>query len=215
MNEHTERDRTNWNVDYEGIEPIRIRDPAAEALAVLEPGEPFVIDYADVVKTAGHSCPTAAGAFRMTQLGLRKLYPSDLPRRGEIDVTVGGPRSHPTYGVVSRIVSSLTGAAQEDGFGGLAGGHGGRKHRLHFEEETGTDEGPTVTFERTDTGDAVVVTYHVGDLPDAGPATRHLGSLIDGTATPEERAAFADAWHDHVRTVLTDDDLFDVSTSDA
>ena len=55
-------------VEYDA-EPIRIRDPVAEALGVLEDGDPFVITYEDVVKAAGHSCPTASGAFRIAQLG--------------------------------------------------------------------------------------------------------------------------------------------------
>lgn len=104
--------------------PIRVRDPVAEALTVLEPGEPFVIGYADVVKEAGHSCPTASGAFRIAQLGLAELYldPNEYPVRGDVEVTAGGPKSDSTYGVMSWIVSYVTGAAKEDGFGGLAGG---------------------------------------------------------------------------------------------
>ncbi len=211
MSEPThDSDQTNWNVEYENVAPIRIRDPVAEALAVLEPGEPFVISYADVVTEAGHSCPTASGAFRIAQLGLAELYPDpeEYPVRGDVEVTAGGPRDDPTYGVMSRIVSYVTGAAEEDGFGGLAGGYGDRKHYLHFGEADGAD--PTFTFERTDTGDAVRVTYHVGEVPDGGPATQYLGKLIDGTATDEERVAFTEAWHDRVRAVLTDDDLFTV-----
>ncbi len=71
----TNRDRTDWNVDYD-IDPIRLRDPAAEALAVLEPGDPIVITYADVVKAAGHSCPTAAGAYRIAKAGLEASTPA-------------------------------------------------------------------------------------------------------------------------------------------
>lgn len=210
MNEPSHnRTETNWTVEYENVDPVRIRDPVAEALAVLKPGDPFVIRYEDVVKEAGHSCPTAAGAFRIAQLGLDRLYPDEHPVRGDIEVTAGGPRDDSTYGVMSRIVSYITGAAEEDGFGGLAGGYGGRKHLLQFDESDRVD--PTFSFQRTDTGDAVRVTYHVGDVPDAGPATQYLHKLIDGTATDEERAAFAEAWHGRVRAVLTDDDLFTVS----
>ncbi|GAB3670426.1 hypothetical protein [Halopiger thermotolerans] len=211
MSEHTrDRDRTNWNIEYENVDPIRIRDPVAEALAVLKPGEPFVISYADVVTEAGHSCPTASGAFRIAQLGLGELYPDpdEYPVRGDVEATAGGPKSDATYGVMSRIVSFVTGAAEEDGFGGLADGYGDRKRLLHFGDADATD--PTFTFERTDTGEAVRVTYHVGDVPGPGPAAQYLEKLIDGTATDEERAAFAEAWHGRVRTVLTDDDLFTV-----
>lgn len=212
MSEPTNRnDQTNWNVEYETVDPIRIRDPVAEALTVLEPGEPFVISYADVVKAAGHSCPTASGAFRIAQLGLAGLYPGpdEYPVRGDVEVTAGGPKADATYGVMSRIVSYVTGAAEEDGFGGLAGGCGDRRHHLHFGDADAAE--PTFTFERTDTDDAVRVTYHVGDVPGAGPVTQYLESLIDGTATDEERATFAEAWHGRVSTVLTDDDLFTVT----
>ncbi|MFC7116419.1 hypothetical protein ACFQH2_17730 [Natronoarchaeum sp. GCM10025703] len=210
MIQQNEKKQTNWNVEYDTVEPIRLRDPVAEALAVLGPGDPFVISYADVVKAAGHSCPTAAGAFRITQIGLGALYLEGIPVRGEIEVTMGGPKSDPTYGVLSRLVSYITGAAEEDGFAGLAGGYGGRDELLDFGELEA--DGPTVAFERTDTGDRVTVTYHVDEIPAAGPATQHLQKIIDGRETPEERAAFADEWHTRVQTILTDDDCFTVST---
>ncbi|MFB6169922.1 MAG: FmdE family protein [Haloarculaceae archaeon] len=204
-----DQDRTDWRIAYENVEPIRIRDPVAEALTVLDPGDPFVVRYEDVVKAAGHSCPTAAGAYRLAQLGLDALYPGDeLPVRGDVEVTVGGPRDDPVYGVSARLVSYVTGAAGEDGFAGLAGGHGDRRDHLRFGDLDG--DGPTFEFTRTDTGANVRVTYHVGDVPATGPATRHLERLVAGTATEEERAAFAEAWHDRVERVLSDDDLFTV-----
>lgn len=202
---------TNWAVEYE-VEPIRIRDPVAEALAVLDHGEPFVVDYDDVVLAAGHSCPTAAGAFRITQLGLDALYPDGDPVRGEIAVRAGGPRSDPTYGVLSRLVSFVTGAAEEDGFGGLAGGYGDRRDLLRFGDHGA--ESPTFVFQRTDSEETVRVTYHIEDVPSPGEATAYLPKLVDGTATPDERAAFADAWHGRVRTVLSSDEFFEVDRVD-
>jgi len=204
-------DPTNWRIACEPIDPIRIRDPVAEALTVLEPGDPFVITYADLVKAAGHSCPTASGAYRLAQLGLDALYPDDIPVRGEIDVTAGGPKDDPTYGVMSRLISYVTGAAEEDGFAGLAGGYGDRQDRLHFDDFEDAD--PTFVFTRTDTDDSVRVTYHVADVPSAGPVIQALQNLIEGIATPEERDAFGDAWHGRVERVLTDDDLFTVERS--
>ncbi|EMA56084.1 hypothetical protein [Halococcus thailandensis] len=214
MNEPTTHaDRTNWNITYEDVEPIRIRDPAAEALAVLDRGEPLVISYMDVVKEAGHSCPTASGAYRLTQLGLGGLYPNEHPVRGEIEVTAGGPKEDPAYGVTSRIVSYITGAAEEDGFAGLAGGYGGRQYRLHFGESETVE--PAFVFTRTDTDDSIQVTYHVSNVPDAGPATRYLDGMVDGTATADEREAFAEAWHGRVKRILTDDSLFTVGQAEA
>lgn len=201
----TEPDRTNWTVEYEDVEPIRLRDPVAEALAVVDPGEPLVVTYADVVTAAGHSCPTTAGAYRIVQRGLGTLYPDpdDLPVRGEIAVEAGGPRDDPGYGVTSRFVSYVTGAAGEDGFAGLAGGHGGRKDTLSF-GDFGSD-GLAYDFTRTDTGEAVRVTYDTAAIPEAGPGVEHLPKLIDGTATDEEREAFANAWHGRVERILRGD----------
>lgn len=202
---------TNWNIDYD-IDPIEIRDPVAEALAVLEPGEPFVITYTDVVKTAGHSCPTASGAYRIAQLGLAALYPDTHPVRSDIEVKAAGPRDDATYGVMGRLISYVTGAAEDDGFGGLAGGLGDRRNLLTFDTFDPGTAAPTFRFRRIDTDETVEVTYRVSDVPDGGQATGNLQQILDGSATDEQRDAFADAWHSRVQTVLLDDSLFNVKT---
>jgi hypothetical protein len=207
----TDMNRTeqHWAVEYD-VEPIRIRDPVAEALAVLEPGEPFVITYADVVKAAGHSCPTASGAYRIAQLGLDALYPDELPVRSEVEVLAAGPRDDATYGVMGRLISYVTGAAQEDGFGGLGGGYGDRQNLLTFDAFESSSAAPTFRFRRTDTGKTVEVTYHVSDVPDGGPALGNLQGIIDGTASEDDRELFAEAWYGRVRAVLSKDSLFTV-----
>ncbi|WP_225336053.1 hypothetical protein [Halomicrobium urmianum] len=205
------RTETNWRID-DDADPIEIRDPVAEALGVLEPDEPFVITYTDAVKEAGHSCPTASGAFRIAQLGLDALYPDGDPVRSEIEVQAAGPRDDATYGVMSRIISYVTGATGDDGFGGLAGGYGGRRDLLRFDAFDPDTPDPTFRFRRTDTDETVEVTYHVGDVPDGGPAIGNLQGILDGTASDQQREAFADAWHRRVQVVLDDDSLFTVET---
>jgi hypothetical protein len=200
---------TDWQVEYD-VNPIAIRDPVAEALAVLEPGDPFVITYSDAVKEAGHACPTASGAYRITQLGLDALYPDDYPVRSEIEVEAAGPRDDATYGVMSRIISYITGATEDDGFTGLAGGYGDRQDLLRFDAFDQATPDPTFRFRRTDTDATVQVTYHVGDVPDGGPAIGNLQQILDGTATDQQRQAFADAWHGRVQAVLSDASLFTV-----
>jgi hypothetical protein len=211
----TETNRTDskWAVEYD-VEPIRIRDPVAEALVVLEPGEPFVVTYEDVVKAAGHSCPTASGAYRIAQLGLDALYPGSLPVRSEVEVLASGPRDDATYGLMGRLISYVTGAAQEDGFSGLGGGFGDRQNLLRFDAFDPDSADPTFRFRRSDTGETVEVTYHVGDVPDGGPALGNLQQIIDGTASEEDRELFADVWHGRVRAVLSDDSLFTVTTGE-
>jgi hypothetical protein len=205
----TNRPEEHWAVDYD-FEPIRIRDPVAEALAVLEPGEPFDVTYKDVVKAAGHSCPTASGAYRIAQVGLDALYPDSHPVRSEIKVLAAGPRDDATYGVMSRLISYVTGAAQEDGFSGLAGGHGARQNLLTFDAFESDSAAPTFRFSRTDTGATVKVTYQISDVPDGGPALGTLQQIIDGTASEEDRELFAEAWHGRVQKILSDDSLFTV-----
>ncbi|MFW5918899.1 MAG: FmdE family protein [Halanaeroarchaeum sp.] len=194
-------------VEYD-VDPIAIRDPVAETLGVLEPGDPFVVTYPDTVKSAGHSCPAAAGGFRITKLALDALYPDSHPVRSDVEVLVGGSKDEHPYGVLSRVISYITGAAEEDGFGGLAGGHGDRRDLLHFGDLDSED--PAFVFERTDTGEAVQVTYHLNEVPPLGEAGSLLPKLVDDTASAEERETFHDAWHQRVRTVLADDGLFTV-----
>lgn len=201
----------NWAVEYD-VEPIGIRDPVAEALGVLEAGEPFVVTYEDVVKAAGHSCPTASGAYRIAQLGLHALYPDDQPVRSEIEVLAAGPRDDATYGVMGHLISYVTGAAEEDGFGGLGGGYGDRQNLLTFDAFEPDSAAPTFRFSRTDTDETVEVTYHVGDVPDGGPALGNLQQIINGTASEEDRELFAEVWHGRVQAVLSDDSLFTVTT---
>jgi hypothetical protein len=205
----TTQTRTNWQVDYD-VDPIEIRDPVAEALGVLEPGEPFVVTYRDAVKEAGHSCPTASGAYRIVQLGLDALYPDDYPARSKIEVQTAGPQDDAAYGVMSRIISYVTGATGDDGFSGLAGGYGGRRDLLRFDAFDPDTADPTFRFRRTDTDETVEVTYHVSDVPDGGPAIGNLQGILDGSASDQQREAFADAWHRRVQVVLSDDSLFTV-----
>jgi hypothetical protein len=208
----TARTETNWQIEYDA-DPIEICDPVAEALGVLEPGDPFVITYADAVKEAGHSCPTASGAYRIVQLGLDELYPDSYPIRSEIEVQAAGPRDDAAYGVMSRIISYVTGASGEDGFGGLAGGHGGRRDLLVFDAFDPETAEPTFRFRRTDTDETVQVTYHVGDVPDGGPAIGNLQQILDKSASDQQREAFAEAWHRRVQIVLGDDSLFTVEAT--
>jgi len=198
---------------YPDVDPISVRDPVAEVLGVLDPGEPFEIGYPDVVRAAGHSCPTAAGAYRIAELGLAALYPDDLPVRGEVAVRVGGPRDETAYGVTGRLLSFVTGAAGEDGFGGLPGGFGRRRGLLEY----GPIDGPgvRVRLSRSEAGDAVLVTYDVDAVPGLGDAKRHLPAVVEGTATPDEVEAFREAWHRRVDAVLTSDEFFSVEASDA
>lgn len=200
--------RATWRRSYDDVAPIELRDPLAEVLGVLPDGEPFRVEYADAVRMAGHSCPAAAGAFRMVQQGLDALYPHALPVRSDVAVDVGAPRDAHPAGVIARIVSHITGAAGAGGFRGLADGFGGRNGLLTYGERQG--EGLRIAFQRLDTGEAVEVAYFLGDVPDTGPAKAYLPAIVAGEATRAQRDEFEAAWHARVDAVLANDDLFAV-----
>jgi len=75
----------------EEVKPIKFKEPLAETLGALK-GAGAALDYTfvDAVKMAGHACPTVAGAYLSCQKALEKLYPDEIPVRGEIALTVYG-----------------------------------------------------------------------------------------------------------------------------
>lgn len=185
-------------------EPIRVRDPLAEVLGMVPEGEPLVVTFADVAKTAGHACPAVAGAYRSTQLALDRLYPDEYPVRSKIAVTVGGDPSDSGLGPMANVIRQITGAADETGFVGF-GGHGGREDLLSF----GTVDAPgrAFRFERTDTGGTVVVSFDptaTGVDPDPGDGApmQVLSKVVAGSADEGEAAAFRDKWHGRVQRIL-------------
>ncbi|MGP1615771.1 MAG: hypothetical protein ACTS5Y_12055, partial [Pollutimonas bauzanensis] len=52
---------------------ITMYDPLAELLGAADKGL-IEYSYTEVVKLAGHSCPTVAGAYLMTLRALKHLY---------------------------------------------------------------------------------------------------------------------------------------------
>lgn len=102
------------------VEPLRTREPFAQTLGVFKK-EDAVMEYGflDVVKMAGHACPTTAGAYLCCRQALKALYRDKTPIRGEITITVYGEPDEGVYGVIGQVFSLLTGAAPESGFRGL------------------------------------------------------------------------------------------------
>ena len=70
---------------FERVESITLKDLLAEFLGAFEEGI-ISFSYLDAVKSAGHSCPTIAGAYLMAREGLKALYKDEVPVRGEIKV---------------------------------------------------------------------------------------------------------------------------------
>ena len=94
------------------VRPIRFREPLAETLgAVKREGVILEYTFVDVIKMAGHACPTVAGAYLSCQKAMDALYLDDAPVRGEISITVYGEQDEGVYGVMAQVFSLLVGAA--------------------------------------------------------------------------------------------------------
>jgi len=187
----------------EEIEAIRLYDELAEFLGVNEDGI-IEISYLDIVKTAGHSCATVAGAYLMAQKGLQALYGSQLPKRGHIKVELAKAVTQENTGVVGCVLSNITGATTDYGFGGIPGGKYNRRGLLFYEAPIETD----VRFTCLETGRSVGVDYRPKRLVDPMAI---LMSAIGENATPEDRNSFPDRFQAMVQKVFEhSDELIDI-----
>lgn len=178
--------------------PLTLRDPLAETLGAALGGI-MVYHYEDVVRLAGHSCPTVAGAWLMARHGLAALYPEELPERGGIRVELRGALDAGTTGVVGSVLGLVSGAAGEGGFKGLGGRHV-RRDLLAY----GVDMPGEVRFTRLDTGASVLVDYHPEKVPPSPEMPPLMARVVGGTADEAEREAFAKLWQDRVRRILVE-----------
>ena len=103
---------------FDTVKTIELKDALSQLLGAFEEGV-ISFSYLDVVKSAGHSCPTIAGAYLMAREGLKALYGEELPQRGEIKVSFKEDIKNGTAGVVANTFSLITGATSDWGFKGL------------------------------------------------------------------------------------------------
>ena len=181
---------------FKEVETIELVDPLSMVLGAFEGGN-ITFNYLDVVKSAGHSCPTVAGAYLMTLKALQALYPRDTPVRGNIKVAFKEPMEEGVAGVIGNVVSQLTGATDKSGFKGLNG-----KFARHSLMEFNAGLHSSGRFTRVDTGVSVDVFYNpnvVPPLPDMQPL---MQKVMGGTAESEDIKAFGIFWQERVERIL-------------
>lgn len=183
---------------FAAVPTITLRDPLAEFLGTTDAG---IIEYAyqDVVKLAGHSCPTVACTYWITRQALRALYGADTPERGAIRVEFREDASTGVIGVIANVVSMLTGATLDSGFKGLAGRYD-RRQLMAFNANIPLE----MRFTRIDTASAVDVACHPRNVP-ADPEIPPLMQLgLKDAASAEQRQRFARLWQERVKRLLTE-----------
>jgi formylmethanofuran dehydrogenase subunit E len=180
---------------YDTIEKITLQDELSSFLGAFENGI-IEFSYLDVVKCAGHSCPTVLGAYLMTLEGLKALYKDELPKRGEIKVEFAQNAKEGVAGVIANVISNITGATSTQGFKGIAGNFD-RRHLMFFEASI---EG-SVKFTRRDTKQSVEVVYNPSAIePDINMPTLMQKSIAK-TATKEEQEEFGRLWQERVERI--------------
>ena len=181
---------------YDDVEKIKVVDPLSNVLGTFENGQ-YEFNYMDVVKSAGHSCPTVAGAYIITLEGLKTLYPDTLAVRGNIKVEFAEALEDGVAGVIGNVISQITGATDKSGFKGLNG-----KFARHSLMDFNSNIQASVRFTRVDTGKSVDVTYNPSSVmpsPDMQPL---MMKMMQGAATPDELKEFGTLWQDRVKRIF-------------
>ncbi|UPT77189.1 hypothetical protein MN086_09020 [Sulfurovum sp. XGS-02] len=181
---------------FDEVDSILLYDPLSDFLGACEEGK-VEISYLDCVKQAGHSCPTVAGAYLMTVIGLKMLYGSKLPQRGDITISMKGKRSEGTVGVTGNIISFIVGANGEEGFKGIQGNFS-RNNLIAYDQPMAGD----VTLGRIDTNLSVSLSYDPSVIPGDQRLKPLMGKILQGKASEQERNIFKALWQERVKEIL-------------
>lgn len=185
-----------YPIFFDEVESLEIQDPLAKVLGAFEDGE-MTFHYVDVVKAAGHSCPTVAGAYLMTLKALKALYPHSMPVRGNIKVAFKEAMEEGVAGVIGNVISHLTGATDKNGFKGLNG-----RFARHSLMTFGADISASARFTRIDTAQSVDVYYNPEVVPPLPDMQKLMQKVMSETAEPEDIQAFGIFWQERVERIL-------------
>lgn len=181
---------------FNKIPTIKLQDDLAFFLGAFEDGL-IEFSYLDVVKSAGHSCPTVLGAYLMTLKGLEALYKNEIPKRGEIIVEFKEAQNVGVVGVIGNVIMNITGATTTNGFKGLVGKYD-RNHLMKFEQDI---NGANVRFTRVDTLKSVDVFYDASSIKPHEDMNFLMQKSLQGNATNEEKREFAKLWQKRVEDI--------------
>jgi len=185
---------------YDEVQSIEVKDELSNVLGAFEDGE-YEFNYEDVVKSAGHSCPTVAGAYLMTLNALKFLYPDARAVRGDIRVEFKEVLEDGVAGVIANVISQITGATDKSGFKGLNG-----KFARHSLMSFDASISSSARFTRVSNGDSVDVIYDPSSIK-ANPNMQPLmQKMMQGSATKDELKEFGDLWQDRVKRIFEDAD---------
>lgn len=181
---------------FNNIPTIKLQDDLASFLGAFEDGI-IEFSYLDVVKNAGHSCPTVLGAYLMTLQGLKALYENEIPKRGEIIVEFKEAQNIGVAGVIGNVIMNITGATTNNGFKGISGKFD-RNHLMKFEKDIND---ASVRFTRVDTQQSVDVFYDASSIKPHEDMNFLMQKSFQGIASKEEKIEFGKLWQQRVENI--------------
>ncbi len=181
---------------FNTIETIQLEDKLASFLGTFENGA-VEFSYLDIVKSAGHSCPTVAGAYLIALEGLKALYKDSTPQRGNIFVSFKEDASDGVAGVIANVLTQITGATETSGFKGI-GGNFVRHDLLKFNDNISS----SIKLQRLDTGDTVEVVYNPSQIQGDPQQQVLMQKIMQGNANKDERIEFGKLWQQRVENIF-------------
>jgi len=182
---------------FDEIETIKLQDKLSSFLGTFENGL-VEFTYLDIVKSAGHSCPTVAGAYLMCLEGLKALYENDeLVQRGEIFISFKEDSTEGVAGVIANVVSNITGATESLGFKGINGNFS-RNLLMKFNDSIDS----SMKLQRLDTGKIVEVIYDPSGIPPNPKQMQIMQKIMQNNATNEEKKEFGILWQQRVENIF-------------
>ena len=181
---------------YDSVESIKVVDPLSKVLGAFENGE-YEFTYTEIVKSAGHSCPTVAGAYMITQAALKALYPDSTPVRGGIRVAFEESLEDGVAGVISNVVSHITGATDKSGFKGLQG-----QFARHSLMNFNADIDSSARFTRVDNNKSIDVTYNPQPIEANPKMFLLMKKMTQGQVDEAELKEFGILWQDRVKRIF-------------
>jgi formylmethanofuran dehydrogenase subunit E len=181
---------------FDEIPTIILQDDLASFLGSVDDG---IIEfrYIDIVKIAGHSCPTVLGAYMMIQKALEALYRDDTPKRGEIIFEFKDEQTFGITGVMANIATSITGATTNFGFKGLNGKFD-RCKLMSF----GNEIDGVMKVTRLDTNKSVSVNYDISSIQKPEKLGVLMQKSLHENASSQEKKEFAMLWQKGVENIF-------------
>jgi len=184
---------------YDDVKTIKTYDPIADILGAFEDGL-IKFRYIQVVKAAGHSCPTVAGAYLMTMKALDKLYGDELPLRGGVEVHFKESIDEGVAGVIGNIIAQITGATLKSGFKGLNGKFA-RDNLMFFNSNIES----SARFTRLDSKQSVDVYYNPNVIKVNPKINELMPKVLSNKASLDEKIEFGELWQARVKRILIDE----------